>query len=73
MSDPNDPPFVLTAGDKANPLWVKLRAELEKRLANLRGKNDGPATHDETLTMRGQIQCLKALLALEKELPPIDG
>ncbi len=68
-----DSPFTLTDGERHHPLWVRLSAHLSERLAQLRGKNDGPMTQDETLTLRGQIQCLKGIIALGNEPPLIDG
>ncbi len=66
------PPFALTDGERHHPLWIRLSAHLAEKLGRLRGKNDGPLTEAETLTLRGQIQCLKGIIALGLE-PPIDG
>jgi hypothetical protein len=64
--------FLLSDGERSHPLWVRLRAHLESRLALLRAKNDGALTEYETATLRGQIKCLKGLIALGDN-PPIDG
>lgn len=65
--------FTLSPGDRANPLWPKLRGFLEKRLASARLRNDGPLPEEETWRIRGQIIELKALLRLDEDLPPMDG
>jgi len=65
-------PFMLSESDKRNPLWLRLSDHLRKRLADLRGRNDGPLDEMQTAALRGQIQSLKGLLALA-EMPPTDG
>jgi len=68
----SDNDFVLSDGERHHPLWVRLSAHLTMRLAQLRGKNDGPLTENETATLRGQIAALKAIINLGDE-PPRDG
>lgn len=68
-----DQPFTLTEGEKSSPLWVRLKAHLETKLRDARGKNDGPQSEQDTAMIRGQIRTLKALLALDDESPPLDG
>ena len=70
MADANE--FRLTDGERANPLWLKLRTHLEEKLKNCRGQNDGPLDPIQTATLRGQIATLKGLIALGDE-PPFDG
>ena len=65
--------FRLTDGERAHPLWLRLAAHLEQQLINLRGKNDGPLSEMETATLRGNISCLKSIIALGKAPPVIDG
>lgn len=65
-------PFVLTDGDRRNPLWIKLKDHFEQELANKRGKNDGELDPIQTATIRGHIAFLKAFLALGTE-PPLQG
>jgi hypothetical protein len=67
-----DPPFALSEGERAHPLWKRLEAHFRKRLSDKRGKNDGPLSYEETLTLRGHIECLKGILQLGEE-PPQDG
>lgn len=68
-----EPDFALTDADKASPLWVRLKAHIEKRRADLRGQNDGITLDPvHTAALRGQITCLSGLLALETK-PPQDG
>ena len=74
MSIP-EPPFALTDIERRSALWQRLKDHLAKRLEIKRGKNDGPMNSEETLTVRGHIECLKGLLELDKERisPPKDG
>ena len=64
--------FALTDGERHHPLWTRLSAHLTERLRELRGRNDGPLNELETATLRGQINCLKGLIALGDD-PPSDG
>ena len=64
--------FALTDGERHHPLWTRHSAHLTERLRELRGRNDGPLNELETATLRGQINCLKGLIALGDD-PPIDG
>lgn len=65
--------IILSEGEKSHPLWSKLSAHFNAKLQQLRGKNDGPLSPDETATIRGQIHTLKSLIALGDKPPPIDG
>ena len=64
--------FALTDGERHHPLWTRLSAHLTERLRDLRGRNDGPLNELETATLRGQINCLKGIIALGDD-PPTDG
>ena len=55
--------FSLTDGERSHPLWAKLDAHLQARMAILRAKNDGPLDPLLTATIRGQITEVKALLS----------
>lgn len=55
--------FILTDGERHHPLWLKLEAHLQARVAILRAKNDGPLDALQTATIRGQITEVKALLS----------
>ena len=57
--------FALTAADRQNPVWLKVKGQYETRLQELRMKNDGQADAIATATMRGRIAEVKALLDLE--------
>lgn len=68
MSDPVS--FELTEGEKSHPLWRRLRAHMEDRLAGHRVRNDdGSMTETQTAALRGQIKCLKGLIALGDDRP----
>lgn len=64
--------FALTASERHNPLWLKIKAHLEKKLQDARGKLEGEQTETQTAMWRGRIQSLKGLISLGDE-PPIDG
>lgn len=64
------PEFKLSPGDRVQPLWAKLKAHLEERLAKARERNDADLTPDQTAKIRGEISCLKRLLALGQDEPP---
>lgn len=55
--------YILTDGERHHPLWLKLEAHLQARVAILRAKNDGPLDALQTATIRGQITEVKALLS----------
>ena len=61
----------LTEDERTSGVWTSLKDRLERKLAELRVKNDDPTLTDvETATLRGHIACLKATLALGNEPPP---
>lgn len=64
--------FSLTGHDKAQGLWLRLRAHLEERLADLRVRNDALQSEYETASLRGEIRCLKKLIALG-DVRPMTG
>ncbi len=64
--------FFLTEEERTSPVWLSLKARLERKLIELREKNDSQKLTDvETATLRGHIECLKAVLALGREPPPM--
>lgn len=66
------PSFELTHAERISPLWIKISAELEKKLQNLRIKNDNETlTEAQTAALRGQIKSLKSFLGLGDEMPPL--
>lgn len=61
----------LTEEERTHPVWVSIKGRLEKKLADLREKNDNAKLTDvETAWLRGHIECLKAVLTLGNEPPP---
>jgi hypothetical protein len=64
--------FALTEGEKAHPLWVRLKRHLEERLHDARLRNDKALTEFETAGLRGHIACLKSIIALGDEPPLIE-
>ncbi len=66
IDDHDEPPFLLTAHDIQSTVWAKLRKHMEARIIALRAKNDGDLEPMETAKVRGELKCLKNLLALGK-------
>ncbi len=54
----------LTQGEHNDPLWLKLVAHYEKRLATLRAQNDNAPTEETTARLRGRIAEVKDFLKL---------
>lgn len=65
--------FTLSDYDKSQPLWLRLKAHMEDRLAACRARNDGALTEFETATLRGEIKCLKHLIRLDASRPVLTG
>lgn len=67
-------PFRLTPADRQSQTWARLRTHLNERLQSMRAQNDGDLDPVATAKMRGRIAEIKAMLALEQDLPQIpDG
>lgn len=62
---------VLTKEDVDSPTWKRIRARLERRLEELRAKNDRPASVEETAATRGKIAEIKFLLTMDSPSPAI--
>lgn len=61
----------LTQDERTSPVWQSVQTHLERMLAKKRIENDNPKLTDvETATLRGHINCLKAMLALGDK-PPV--
>ena len=65
--------FMLSDADKAQPLWRRLRAHLEDRLAQARIRNDAVQSEADTAVLRGEIKTLKRILALGDDRPILTG
>ena len=60
----------LTQDERTSPVWQSVKGHLERMLAKRRIENDNPKlTPVETAMLRGQIQTLKAMIALGAEPP----
>lgn len=55
---------VLQPEDRASATWMRIREHLEKRLVQLREKNDKTMPDYETENLRGRIAEVKALISL---------
>lgn len=60
---------VLTEGDRNAPTWLRLEKHLQAKLARLREQNDKNMTENNTLRLRGHIECLKEIISLGTEKP----
>lgn len=65
--------FQLSEHDKAQGLWLRLKAHLEDRLALARIRNDTLLTEYETALLRGEIKCLKRIISLGDDRPVLTG
>lgn len=62
----------LTQDERTSPVWESVRGHLERMLADKRKENDSQnLTSEQTATLRGHIECLKAMLALGRTPPPM--
>ena len=60
----------LTEEERLSSTWQSVRQHLERMLAKKRVQNDNPKLTDvETATLRGHIECLRAILALGAKPP----
>ena len=60
----------LTDDERASGTWKSVQAHLERMLAKKRIENDSPNLTDvQTATLRGHIQCLRAIIALGQKPP----
>ena len=61
----------LTQDERTSAVWQSVKNHLERMLAKRRLENDNPKlTPVETAMLRGQIQTLRAMIALGDE-PPV--
>ena len=65
--------FELSENEKASPLWLRLKAHLEDRLAAARVRNDGVQMEAETAALRGEIRALKRIISLGDDRPILTG
>lgn len=67
--------FTLSESDKLQPLWIRLKAHLIDRLDDTRQRNDHPQSEQDTAARRGEIRCLKRIIALgdARPLPGDEG
>ena len=62
--------FMLTEEERLSPLWARLLAHLEQRVANLRIVNESPDRDDRsTQFLRGQIRALRDVISLNTDRP----
>ncbi len=56
---------ILSHNDRNSVVWAKLKKHMEAALMEARIKNDNDRDPIATAKLRGEIRCLKNLLALE--------
>jgi hypothetical protein len=67
----NDYDFRLTPPERASNLWMRLRSQLELRLESSRKKLENPQEEASTAVLRGEIKCLRTILAFGADPPPM--
>jgi hypothetical protein len=66
-------PFHLSENDRAQGLWLRLKAHLEERLDAKRKQNDSALSKMQTAALRGEIKALRDLIALGNDRPFVTG
>ena len=61
--------FQLTPAEIGSPLWMKLKAHIEERVAGHRRANDGNLNTEDTAKIRGRISEGKYILSLGLDNP----
>jgi hypothetical protein len=64
---------LLNEADVGSPTWMKLQDHMQKRLQQMRQRNDADQPETSTAMTRGSIRELKYLLALPLEQPYIES
>lgn len=62
----------LTSEEASNPVWLKAKLIIERRLRSAQTKLEGNLTPDETNRVRGRILELKELLKLGDANPEVE-
>lgn len=65
--------FELTDGERANPLWMRLKTHFEGMLMSLRASNDADQSEQKTAALRGEIKLLKRIIAFGDPRPDTTG
>jgi hypothetical protein len=65
--------FELSESDKAQGLWLRLKAHMEEQLDDLRKRNDALQPEHYTASIRGEIRAIKRLIALDADRPDLTG
>lgn len=64
--------MTLTEQERNDPLWLKVKAELESRLNQLRKDNDKDMNESATAKLRGRISEVKRILDMGVDTPKIE-
>ena len=65
--------FQLTPAEISSPLWMKLKAHIEARVAGHRRTNDSNLNTEDTAKVRGRIAEGKYILGLDNSAPQMDA
>lgn len=63
--------FKLSDTDAHSEAWLRIKEHLEQRLKAYRSQNDGDLDEIKTAKLRGRINELKYLLALDQKDDPV--
>lgn len=66
MAENKPHPALLTPGEAQSELWQKIKKHLDARLLQLRAQNDTSLDLAKTQKLRGRIEEVKHLVALDK-------
>lgn len=64
--------MTLSKAERNDPLWLKLKADYESRLAQLRASNDKDMSETDTAKLRGRIAELRRIIDMGAEKPVIE-
>lgn len=67
----DDYAFALSAGEKMSPLWIRLAKQLEFLLETQRKRLENPQDQSKSDVLRGEIKCLRSILAFGADPAPI--
>lgn len=70
MTQPTLSDFHMTVAERRSALWVRFEQHLQGQLDHLRRENDTADKIEPTTLRRGEIACVKRILALSDEVGP---
>lgn len=67
---PSDLQFNL-GDDRRSPVWLRIKEQIEKRIAGFHKQLEQDMPPDQTAVLRGRIRSLRDVLKFGEELPPV--